>query len=426
MRHRHRLRRAALRPALACAVAGSLVLAGCGDQQAGGDLASADGSTASTSRAPDPAIPDDFPLSAGMGGPEDTVPTSRTGTGLRDLELCRTTPLRGIGTRDRMVADNSGGESADTRELVVLSSADEATALSMELATLVTDCDEAGETGGDEVVTRTEVLESRLGPAPAVTLLQTYTFDGEAGAGATVIHVVPVGPALLVTSTYGQWTREQADQALDATVAPLLDTVAAMTDFGDVPVPPPAPTEATTQALAEIPADFPLDVDLPAEGGDVRVSPPSPEGDGIGEVEMCGRVVWPQRETPGGLRRLVASASAPEDHEWRELFVHAGPEQAISTMDVLRQATAECRTSENLVWTVLERDTGHDTVTVGLTYTDGLGSTVLQVTRVGSARLMVTTYGEGSLASLDGQADEVTETSQKILPAMCVFTKTGC
>jgi hypothetical protein len=430
MRHPHRLRRAALRPVLARAVAGGLVgglvLAGCGEQQSG-DLTSADGSTAGASSAADVTIPDDFPLSAGMGGPEDTIPTSRTGTGLRDLELCRTTPLRGVGTRDRMVADNSGGESADTRELVVLSSPEEAAALSEELATLVTDCDEAEEAGGgDEVVTRTEVLESRLGPAPAVTLLQTWTFDGEAGDGATVLHVVPVGPALLVTSTYGQWTREQAEQALDATVGPLHDTVAAMTVFGDAPVPPADPTEPTTRAPAEIPSDFPLDVDFPADGGDVRVSPPSPEGDGIGEVEMCGRVVWPQRETPGGLRRLVASTAAPEDHEWRELVVHAGPEEAISTMDVLRRATAECRTSENLVWTVLERDTGHDTVTVGLTYTDGLGSSVLQVTRVGSARLMVTTYGEGSLASLDGQADEVTGTSQKILPAMCVFTKTGC
>ena len=40
--------------------------------------------------------------------------------------------------------------------------------------------------------------------------------------------------------------------------------------------------------------------------GDTRVSAPSPDGDGLGEVEMCGQVVWPQRETPGGLRRLVA------------------------------------------------------------------------------------------------------------------------
>jgi hypothetical protein len=63
---------------------------------------------------------------------------------------------------------------------------------------------------------------------------------------------------------------------------------------------------------------------------------------------------------------------------------------------------------------------------MGLTYADGLGSSVFQVTRVGQARLMVSTYGEGSLASLDAQADEVTETTGKIVRAMCVFTKTGC
>lgn len=440
MRHRHRLGRAPSARAQACALAGglavALVLAGCGDRQSG-DLASADASTAGASSAAEVAIPDDFPLSAGMGGPEDTVPTSRTGTGLRDLDVCRTTPLRGVGTRDRMVADNSGGESADTRELVVLSGADEATALGEEIAGLATGCDTEAETGAEtgasgRMATRTEVLESPFGPAPATTLLQTYTVDGVPGTGATVVHVVPVGPALLVTSTYGQWTRDQARQAVDDTVDPLRDTVAAMGVFGDAPIttgeptdePPEEPSEAA--APTEIPADFPLAVGLPADGGDVRVSPPSPDGDGIGEVEMCGQVVWPQRETPGGLRRLVASAAAPEHHEWRELVAHAGPEQASATMDVLREAVAECRTDRNLVWTVLERDTGHDTVTVGLTYSDGLGSSVFQVTRVGSARLLVSTYGEGSLASLDGQADEVTGTSQKILPAMCVFTKTGC
>ena len=78
------------------------------------------------------------------------------------------------------------------------------------------------------------------------------------------------------------------------------------------------------------------------------------------------------------------------------------------------------------MWTVLERDTGYDTVTMGLTYDNGLGSSVFQVTRVGSARLMVSTYGEGSLSSLDQQADQVTGTTEKIVPAMCAFTKTGC
>ena len=95
-------------------------------------------------------------------------------------------------------------------------------------------------------------------------------------------------------------------------------------------------------------------------------------------------------------------------------------------MGAVRRAAAECRSHDNQVWTVLDRETGYDTVTMGLTYDDGLGSSIFQVTRVGSARLMVQTYGEGSLASLESQADEVTGTTKKILPAMCVFTKTGC
>ncbi len=65
-------------------------------------------------------------------------------------------------------------------------------------------------------------------------------------------------------------------------------------------------------------------------------------------------------------------------------------------------------------------------MTTGLKYDDCPGSSVSQLTRVGSARPMLSTYGEGSLASLDQQADQVTETTEPIVPAMCAFTKTGC
>ena len=177
------------------------------------------------------AIPDDFPLSAGMGGPRDTVPTSRTGTGLRDLELCGTSPLRGLVTRDRMVADNSGGESADTRDLVVLPAPGDASRLAEEIAELATGC--ARRDGSGDMQTRTEVLASPFAPRPAATLLQTYSVDGRAGDGATVVHVVPAGAALLVTSTYGQWTGDDVDGAVARTVGPLRETVAALTTFGE-------------------------------------------------------------------------------------------------------------------------------------------------------------------------------------------------
>ena len=413
---------------LTAAVAGSLALAGCGGGTSGEDPAAdratsaADTAQAATEPA-GTAIPDDFPLSAGMGGPQDTIPTSRSGTGLRDLSLCGTAPLRGLGVRDRLVADNSGGESASTRELVLLGTPDEAAQVSRSFADLPLTCPTVAADGDRE--TLTEVRESPFGPAPATTLVQTYTFDGEPGSGATVIHVVPVGAALLVTSTYAQWGEPDVQRAVDATVDPLRETLAAMELFGPVGTGPSASTTATPRGPA-VPDDFPLAVGFDADNADNTVSPPSPDGDGLGELEMCGRVVWPQRETSGGLRRLVAGVSGPEYHEWRELFVHDDAEKATAPMAVLRRAAAECHEQGNQVWTVLDRDTGYDTVTIGLTYSDGLGSSVFQVTRVGSARLLVGTYGEGSLASLDEQADGVTETTGQILPAMCAFTKTGC
>ncbi len=474
MRHRARL----VTAALACTLA---LAAGCGDQSAGGPTTggSSDGSVASASdgTSPGTAIPDDFPLSSGMGGPADTVPTSRSGTGLRDLELCGTSPLRGLGTRDRMVADNSGGESADTRELLVLGAPDDARRLADRLVDLVADCAEPG--ASRDMETRTEVLASPFGPGPATTLLQTYSFDGEPGTGATIVHVVPVGAALLVTSTYGQWTRQRARAAVDATVAPLRSTVEALAMFGELPTATPAPTEAPTETPSttptestespttpspsapssspptpapsappsstpttdptgtpetpeptepteptEIPVDFPLDVGLPEDGGDDAVTPPTDDVR-MDPVEMCGRDVWPAADA-ASTRHLYSFVLGPEYYDGRELVVHADAGAAVEAMTEVRRAARDCRRSGNQVWTVLPRDTGYDTVTMGLTYADGLGSSVFQVTRVGSARLMVQTYGEGTLASLDRQADEVTGTTNQIVRSMCAFTKTGC
>ncbi len=195
--------------------------------------------------------------------------------------------------------------------------------------------------------------------------------------------------------------------------------------------PPPPSDDPDTQpdpepAATEIPDDFPLDVGLPEDGGDHEVTPPSADAEGMGDVEMCGRVVWPLGDPAGGTQRLVTGALGPEHFDGRELVVHADAEAADNAMAAIRRAARDCSSAGNQVWTELERDTGHDTVTMGLTYSDGLGSSVFQATRVGSARLMVSTYGEGSLASLDEQADQVTGTTGKIVPAMCVFTNTGC
>jgi hypothetical protein len=224
--------------ALACAVACGLALAGCGDLSSSGGsaadaLSTADRGSPAASAAPATAIPDDFPLSAGMGGPEDVIETARTGTGLRDLAVCGTTPLRGLGNRDRMVADNSGGEAANTRELVLLGNPDEAALVAESFADLGRSCEADTVEGQPGMQIHTDVRTSPFRPAPAATLVQTYTFDGRPGTDATVIHVVPVGASLLVTSTYGQWTEESLEDGVAETVAALRDVVAAQATFED-------------------------------------------------------------------------------------------------------------------------------------------------------------------------------------------------
>lgn len=456
-----RLRAPLLTAALACLV----VLAGCADQPSGG-AAGAGGSTArddsspvATPVGPDTTIPADFPLSVGMGGPADSVATTRTGTGLRDLELCGTSPLRGLGERDRLVADNSGGESLHTRELVLLGSPERAAEVARTLSDLPARCRTESE-GRWETVT--EVRESPFAPSPAAVLVRTFRVDGDPAPGAIVVNVVPAGAALLVTQLYGEWT--DLDQGLTESAQTLGETVSALQSFADegAPTPTTSPTASPTTspptdptptappteepaeeqtdepaeerpttepgeepAIVEVPADFPLDVGLPEDDGETEVYAPSADGDGMGEVEMCGRVVWPATGA-GPTRRLVTGALGPEYFDGRELVVHEDAYAALRAMQAIRRAAEECRTVDTQVWTVLDQETGYDTVTVGLTYSSGLGSSVFQVTRVGSARLMVSTYGEGSLASLGAQADEVTKTSAEIVPAMCVFTKTGC
>ncbi|UFN43939.1 hypothetical protein [Nocardioides okcheonensis] len=240
MRHRSRLPTAAP----ACLLACLLLVTGCSGDRADEGASSATGSASSTApgetssgqedaTTPPPltTIPDDFPLAAGMGAPADDVATARSGAGLRTLELCGTAPLRGLSTRDRMVADNSGGEAADTRELVLLGSPDDARTVARMFVDLATDCDRPDVRDGTR--TQTRVLGSAFGPGPATTLLQTYTFDDEPGTGATVVHVVPVGAALLVTSTYGPWTRGDVDAAVARTTRPLRETVAALTAFDE-------------------------------------------------------------------------------------------------------------------------------------------------------------------------------------------------
>lgn len=183
------------------------------------------------------------------------------------------------------------------------------------------------------------------------------------------------------------------------------------------------PGSASDDPPTVIPDDFPLDTAMIEDGGDHTRHGPSREGAGVGKVELCGLVVWPD---PDSQDRLVTRVDGPEYRDARELLVFADSEAALNVMAPIRQAAKDCRGLDNQVWTPLEESTGWDSVTVGLSYDDGLGGSVFQFTRVGSAVLFVTSYGEGSLESLPDQGAAATDVTDAIAPAMCVFTQAGC
>ncbi|WP_107772061.1 hypothetical protein [Nocardioides sediminis] len=185
-----------------------------------------------------------------------------------------------------------------------------------------------------------------------------------------------------------------------------------------------APTETSpTEVAATVPADLPLDLDLPADGGDYEVTAPSAEADGIGDLEVCGSVVWP----PGRAEaRLATSASGPEHVDARELVV---PDAAVAATVVprVREVVAGCTDApDHQVWTLHEADTGHESVTFSLTWSVGLGASVFQVTRVGDALLMTHRYGEGMLETIDPTVRERTALTREIAPAMCALTPGAC
>jgi hypothetical protein len=400
-----------------------LVLAagGCGSSPTV-PAAESDASRAPASAPADPAIavPGDFPLTEGMPpneSGEDIVVAGARGVGMRVLDFCGTRPLRGLELADRASAASSGPEYSSTRDLMVFADPQRASAVAAQVLDAAHGC--PVEESGPDSETLTEVRASDAGPG-AATVVHTYATGGRVGVGAEIIEVVPVGSALLVTSSYAEWSPgpvlddgiTQGRQAL----APVLE---AMQAFGEAVLSTPPSTAASA-----VPADFPLGLDLPEDGGDFDVVPPSPEADGVGEVEVCGSTVWPAGASEA---RLAVNAHGPEHVDARDLVVLADSDVAPTVVPQVRGAVEGCTDAPgHQVWTLHGADTGHDSVTFSLTWDNGLGASVFQLTRVGSALLMTHVYGEGTLDGADRTVRERTGLTRRIAPAMCAFTTAGC
>lgn len=377
--------------------------------------------TASSPTPPPPRvtqIPEDFPLALGMA-PDDQLAglPDREPPGIPELTFCGAAPLQGVPETDLRNADNSGGEAFDTRDLRLYADATQAARVARLIEESVVACPRQ-ETEAMATTVR-QVRPSPLAGPPSLTFVERFEHDGQIGPDTNVYHVVVAGNALLVTKTYGTWPASELDAAIVRTSTALRHTVDAMAVFdgGERPSAPAAPQS--------VPADFPLTVGLADDGGDYTATSPSADGDGVGAVAVCGEDVWPPSASAGAIERLVATSRGPEFFEGRELIVHTDSEVAEAVLARVRAAQG-CGRFDNQVWTAFGSDTGHDSLTLGLSWSDGLGSSVFQWTRVGSAVLLVATYGEGSIDSLPAKARGVTSTTRELARAMCAFTVAGC
>ena len=222
-------------------------------------------------------------------------------------------------------------------------------------------------------------------------------------------------------------------EGLDATMERLFD--AAITRAGGEITGGSASGEGSAEppsaaGVDGVPLDWDL-VDMRGDGG--KIYGPGPEARGADEVSPCDEVVWPE----AGVDRSAVTTTGPEFVESRELVELASADEAVAAMERIRSAIAACPTEINELdptsnpeqaWEVLPADTGYDSVTFSLTYTDGLpGGTIWQLTRVGRAILAVSTGGEysgGDSASF--AAERLTEITDRMTPAMCAFTEAGC
>lgn len=404
-------------------------LGGCGDTGAGTDQ--------DTDQAAEPApretpasgpfteIPGDFPLGLGMTSDAevDLLATSDVPR-IRGFAFCGTDPLVGPEPTDVRNVDNSGGEAFDTRDLRLFATPGEARAMVTTISDLARGCPEQDDEGG-LLTERTEVRPSPLAASPSLLLVQRYATDGDVGPDVMVTHVVLAGNAVLMARTYAQTIGQDVDEILTGTTTALRRTVAAMAVFDSGTTPAPDAETSPAAAPPVIPPDFRLGVELPNDGGDFRVEPAASTSEVFDGVTVCGTDVWPVTGTAGGTARLVTTAAGPEWFDVRDLVAYADHEVAQDVMATLRQA-GTCGEFDNQVWHDLAGDTGYDTVTLGLSYSDGLGSSTFQWTRVGSAVVLVMASREGTAEGLARHARELTGTSRTIAEEMCVFSVAGC
>ena len=367
-------------------------------------------------------IPAGFPLA--QGWPEPTEPGEGLGIAgpSRNLAvdepgaMCPATAVSVPAPVDELAATWTQPADYRSRQLLLFASNGQAQQYADWLRDTFANCE--GVESGDGYVISASVVDYQ-----PVTFAWNATLrselQGAPAPGLQLVQVAVVGNAVLVNAGSDEGSSAQAMN--NEYAGQVVGVLAAMDVFTGEPQSSDSP-HTTAPDVSDIPEDFPLDVDTEADGGEFEKVGPSPTAEGVVFPDLCRPDGWPVT----GNDRLAVNVSGPEYGDDRTLLVLDNADQAVAALQGIRAVVSNCPADVNVVYDILQRDTGYDSFTFGSSYTDGLGSDVWQATRVGRGLLLLHTYGEGSRDSLPLQADAVTELTAKITPAMCAFTEAGC
>lgn len=366
-----------------------------------------------------PTIPQDFPFFDTSAG---EVPPTHEATLAKQLDYCGDRPLASVKPVDVLSAEVSGGETSEIRTLLLFG--DDAAAGAAEAA-LLASAAACPESSSDDVQVTNRVLP--VSPDwPGRTIQQTSSAAATPEfASYYFVQTLRAGPALLLTSSVlvGEGIQVDRDAGLEQARSNKDAWVTAMEEFGPVAEPTPGGSDPSGQARTEIPKDFPIDSGLEDTDADSEIVGPSATAEGVNELELCGSSQLPT----GYVARLAVRYTAPEYGDSRELVTFADADAAVRYVAALRDAVRDCP-EEGLgrTVTVLEADTGYDSVTFALSSQEGLGAEVYQVVRVGNAVLLTDEASHGTLDSARRDAPERTALADRLTPEMCVFTEAGC
>jgi hypothetical protein len=380
-------------------------------------------------------IPAEFPLTQGM---TDGGELAEGGTDAFDL--CGTSYPTPRGTAVTETWSYSDDGESYVRRTFQLWPDDVSAAESLtNLVEAVQACPQQPTAGGEDII-ESRLIPFDVGGDDSVTFVQQIVSDDGLVSQLSTVEVTRVGNAVLVNSSYGS---AGGAEAIEVATQILRDqsatTRAAMCVFSADPCSGGEPT-STPEGVASspggvqtvgpsdvlIPDDFPLAQRMD-ESEQTDVEGPGPDVESSPVVDVCGTDVW----APSGVvQRLAARETGIEYLATRELTTFVSADEPADSLTQVRDAVRDCPRIEGEPFgsstRILEGPEGYDSFTFGVFADEGLGGQVFQLTRVGSAVLVVYETGEMSEASLQPVADGLSETTLALAPEMCLWTEDGC